>query len=44
MQNRQVKSKKKFKLHMFKGKGVQPGVDLDSTASLLDIMEPHAGS
>jgi hypothetical protein len=30
-------------LPVFKGKGLQPGVDLDDTASLLDLMQaPHA--
>ncbi len=30
-------------LPIFKGKGLQPGVDLDDTASLLDLMQaPHA--
>jgi len=27
------------RLETFKGKGLQPGVDMDSTASLLDVME-----
>ena len=27
------------RLPTFKGKGLQPGVDLDSTSALLDIME-----
>ena len=27
------------RLSTFKGKGLQPGVDLDSTSALLDIME-----
>jgi hypothetical protein len=27
------------RLTTFKGKGLQPGVDLDNTASLLDVME-----
>ena len=29
----------KIKLHTFKGRGLQPGVDLDDSASLLDLME-----
>ena len=28
----------------FKGRGVQPGVDLDDTSSLLDLMERGGGS
>lgn len=28
-------------LPTFKGKGLQPGVDLDDTASLLDLMQAH---
>lgn len=31
--------KKKSRLPAFKGNGLQPGVDLDSTSSLLDRME-----
>ncbi|HEX9775451.1 MAG TPA: ribbon-helix-helix protein, CopG family [Actinomycetota bacterium] len=31
-------------LPTFGGNGLQPGVDLDSTASLLDLMERDAGS
>jgi hypothetical protein len=30
---------KPTRLSTFKGKGLQPGVDLDDTADLLDIME-----
>jgi hypothetical protein len=29
-------------LPTFKGKGVQPGVDLDSSAALLELMDDHA--
>jgi hypothetical protein len=29
----------RLKLTTFKGKGLQPGVDLDDSASLLDLME-----
>lgn len=28
----------KLKLHTFKGKGLMPGVDLDDTASLYDLL------
>ena len=31
-------------LKTFKGRGVQPGVDLDDTSSLLDLMERDGGS
>ncbi len=30
-------------LKTFKGRGVQPGVDLDDTSSLLDLMEQNDG-
>ena len=33
------KEKKPVKIITFKGNGLQPGVDLDNTASLLEIME-----
>jgi len=29
-------------LPTFRGKGLQPGVDLDDTASLIDLMDGHA--
>jgi hypothetical protein len=32
------------RLTTFRGRGLQPGVDLDSTASLLDLMERPHGS
>ena len=31
----------KIILHTYKGKGLKPGVDLDYSSSLLDIMEPE---
>ena len=31
--------RKRVRLKTFKGNGVQPGVDLDDSASLLDVME-----
>ena len=34
----------RVRLKTFKGKGVQPGVDLDDTASLLDLMERDDGA
>lgn len=33
------KSKKPVKLKTFKGTGLKPGVDLDNSAELLEIME-----
>jgi hypothetical protein len=36
---RTPKSKRRIKLATFKGRGLQPGVDLDSTAELLDRMD-----
>ena len=35
---------KPVSLPTFKGKGLQPGVDLDDTASLLDLMQAHDAS
>lgn len=32
-------SKRRVRLPTFKGSGLQPGVDLDHSASLLDLME-----
>ena len=32
---------KPVSLPTFKGRGLQPGVDLDDTASLLDLMQAH---
>ena len=31
-------------LPTFRGEGLRPGVDLDDSASLLDLMERHRGS
>jgi hypothetical protein len=33
-----------FRMRTFKGNGVRPGVNLDSNAELLDIMEGHGPS
>ena len=33
-----------LELPTFSGNGLQPGVDLDSNAALLDLMEPEPGS
>lgn len=30
-----------FRMRTFHGDGVQPGVDLDDTAALLDLMDEH---
>ncbi len=44
---RQKKAEKRLPVRLvtFRGKGLQPGVDLDDTAALLDLMEsaddPH---
>jgi hypothetical protein len=44
--NRSQKRPKRapVKLPTFRGKGLHPGVDLDDTASLLDIMDEDGGS
>ena len=34
----------RVRLKTFKGRGLQPGVDLDDTASLLDLMERDDGA
>ncbi len=37
--------RERFRIPTFHGDGLQPGVDLDDTASLLDVMdEPRAGA
>ncbi len=38
-QRKTLRASKSLKLTTFKGKGLQPGVDLDDSASLLDLME-----
>lgn len=35
--------REKFRFPIFKGDGLQPGVDLDDSASLLDRMEARGG-
>ena len=37
---RRKKTKRKFKVITYGSGGLYPGVDLDNTSSLLDIMEP----
>jgi hypothetical protein len=34
---------KPFKLHTFKGNGLQPGVDLSNNAALADLMDEYDG-
>lgn len=34
----------KFRFPTFKGEGLQPGVDLDDTSTLLDLMEGRNGA
>lgn len=36
-------SRKAVKLHTCGGKGLQPGVDLNSNAALADLMDQHDG-
>ena len=40
----QPKPRRKIRFTTFKGNGLRPGVDLDNTAALLDIMEDFDGS
>lgn len=35
-------TRERVHLHTYSGRGLQPGVDLDSAASLLDLMETDA--
>jgi len=37
------RSKARFRFPTFRGDGLQPGVDLDDSATLLDRMEGHGG-
>ena len=39
LQSTRVSRTEPTRLATFKGKGLQPGVDLDNTAGLLDVME-----
>jgi hypothetical protein len=41
---RKPQRRSKLRLATFGAKGLQPGVDLDDTASLLDRMEPSDGA
>ena len=40
----EAKSSKAVPLKTFKGQGVQPGVDLDHTSSLLDLTDEDGGA
>jgi len=37
--SRKTPAQKKIKLPVFKGRGLRPGIDLDNSAALLDIMD-----
>jgi hypothetical protein len=37
-----VAERPRIELPTFKGRGLQPGVDLDDSAALLDLMDGHA--
>ena len=39
LMQRQPKARKRVRLTVVSGKGLRPGVDLDDTASLLDLMD-----
>ena len=39
----QLRDRPRVRLPSFKGRGLQPGVDLDSNAALLDLMNQHDG-
>ncbi len=34
-----AKPEERFRLHTFKGNGLQPGIDLDNSAGLRDVMD-----
>ncbi|MBI4412086.1 MAG: DUF2191 domain-containing protein [Deltaproteobacteria bacterium] len=40
-ENKKTKKPGRIRLITCEGKGVMPGVDLDDTAALLDLMEDH---
>jgi hypothetical protein len=40
---RSAAGRERITLPTFKGTGLQPGVDLDDSAALLDLMEQHDG-
>ena len=42
--HRQARTSGKVKLAVFKGDGVQPGINLDKTSELLDLTERRHGS
>jgi hypothetical protein len=39
-----LRNRKRLKLPTFSGKGLQPGVDLDDSAALLELMERSDGA
>jgi hypothetical protein len=41
---RQLAKRPRVMLHTFKGNGIRPGVDLDDSAALLDLMEGRGPS
>jgi len=41
---RAVAARKRVTLPTFKGRGLQPGVDLDDSAALLDLMEGRSAA
>lgn len=43
-QRQQLSDEPPVELHTVSGKGLQPGVDLDDSAALLDLMEQHDDS
>jgi hypothetical protein len=43
LRNRQQRQQPRLRLPTFKGRGLQPGVNLDDTAALLDLMDRGIG-
>jgi hypothetical protein len=41
--NKPQRRRRKFHLPTFKGNGLQPGVDLDNSAAVLDLMDDRQG-
>ena len=40
---RQRRSRRAVTLTVFDGNGVRPGIDIDDTAALMDVMDKHRG-
>jgi len=40
---RQRRSRRPVSLTVFDGNGVRPGIDIDDTAALMDVMDKHRG-